>query len=251
MRIDAIKFDDIIIKPEEQFNNKCLICEKKFRPHDIKICYECCKKHNLLMCKSDVKSQYFLSDKDLEEIRYLTKKHTTWKKVNMLLYLVNDVIKIAKKKYNIKTKKELSIFLDEKRKSRNDKKTERNKTKQIIINERQNKLKQKLDDYGLPLRNDSTLCWKYITAGIGDINEIAEIMKGMEFLYNHTKYHEMMGKKINDELQICREFGIHFENSDINEIRDEVKKQCVNQYIKQNGKKSVANLPDYLLQYVK
>jgi hypothetical protein len=169
----------------------------------------------------------------------------------MILYLINDIIKVSKKKHNIKTKKELLIFLDEKLKIKEDKKKELNKNKLQIRTERENKLKTKLDEYGLTLRTDSKLCSQYINNGNGNLEEIVRIMKGMEFLYNNTKYHELMGKELRDNIRECKMYGDRLDEEEIDEIRENVKKKCVNEYVKKNGTKSVADLPDCLLQYVK
>lgn len=250
MRIDLITLNKILIKPNEDFDNVCLLCNNKFRSNDIKICYNCCKEHNLFICKSDAKKKYLLKDSDLDNVMYISRQHSVWSKISMMLYLVNDIIKVSKKKHNIKTKKDLLFFLNNKLKIKEEKKGKLNKNKLQIINERGNKLKQKLDEYGLTLRTDSKLCSQYINHGIGNIEEIVKTMKGMEFLYNNTNYHELMGKELKNEIRECKMYGDRLDEDEIDKIRESVKKTCVNNYVKINGYKSVANLPDYLLQYV-
>jgi hypothetical protein len=250
MRIDLITLSKILIKPNKDFDNICLLCNNKFRSHDIKICYNCCKEHNLFICKSDAKKKYLLKDSDLDNVMYISRQHSVWSKINMMLYLVNDVIKVSKKKHNIKTKKDLLFFLNNKLKLKEEKKEKLNKNKLQIITERENKLKQKLDEYGLTLRTDSKLCSQYINHGIGNIEDVVKTMKGMEFLYNNTKYHELMGKELKSEFRECKMYGDKMNDDDIEWIRENVKKTCVNNYVKINGTKSIANLPDCLLQYV-
>jgi len=49
-----------------------------------------------------------------------------------------------------------------------------------------------LREHNLALRDDSTLCNKYIENNIGDVNEIVTIMVEMDFYFKYTQYSNIL-----------------------------------------------------------
>jgi hypothetical protein len=66
---------------------------------------------------------------------------------------------------------------------------------------RYNSIEKLLNKKGCELRYDSRLCNNYVDNGIGDINEIVNIMVEMKFYINHTSYFDKIECEIMQSLR--------------------------------------------------
>jgi hypothetical protein len=56
------------------------------------------------------------------------------------------------------------------------------------VDARRNLLTQKLSERGVQYRHDSRLIKRYVRHGKGDVDEIVDVLKGMQFLFKKTRY---------------------------------------------------------------
>lgn len=169
-------------------DKSCINCSKlptvKNSILDIYLCKDC---ENLpkykLMCKTDVKNTYFLTDKDLELVR----KYITFHKrnrCNMTLYHLQDIEYIFSIKYNTdaiddKCKELQAVKLAKKNKRKDKQISETQKRRLALI--------KALQKSGLELRSDSSLCNGYIdgTNRTYTVPQIVNRMCQMKYLFDY------------------------------------------------------------------
>lgn len=155
------------------------------------ICKECKSKSKYsLITKSTVKTKYFLSDDDLENIDYDEKKNPHYSSASpMKLYLEKDVKRYFLKKHNIKIK-DLKLKLSELEQIKIDKATKIKDSKNIKKQKREEELKKELEKSGVELRKDSGLCNGFINGTIKDwtCDEIAQRMCEMKYLHEYCDF---------------------------------------------------------------
>jgi len=258
--------------------------------NNIRLCNDCSNldKYNYI-CKSTIKSDYCLTDKDITTIPYISVKNPHYRCASdMKLYSIADIKTKFMEKHNcveIDIDDKLTILKQKaqlkKEKLRNNKLAKQNQqlsifqnlllqnnltdqdhnvTKQEILacdsipnligkiidnKERTKLLKTALKIYNLNIRSDSKLCSNYLN---GDnqytANEIALIMKQMEWFFNNTNYKQILSNLFNNS----RHKYEYYERPDPTELSADAKRKALNEYLKTHKKNM---LPDYIILLVK
>jgi len=133
------------------------------------------------ICKSDAKSKYGLTDKDMEDIDYIEKYHR-FHRVTMKLYSIVDIMNKACEKYG-----SYENFIKEKR-EKQKKAIQKREEAERQIEKRRTELKDAMERQGIRLRTDSVLCNNYIEKNIGSIDHIVNVMVEMDFYFKYTNY---------------------------------------------------------------
>lgn len=185
-----------------KINKKCAECgeskTKKARGREIYLCDVCMEMDKYkLICKTEVKNKYFITEDELEGYDSYTVKQGRGFP-DMTLYKVSDVKDIFCANYNIDRNSEDDItrVMNELQAQKEKKLLERRekirKNKQNARDKRRKKLVSELKKYGLVLRNDSKLCTGFIDGTITDwtVEEITERMCQMKYLYDYCNMNE-------------------------------------------------------------
>lgn len=155
------------------------------------------------ICKSNAKNDYYLTDKDLS--KYVVTHVTRYRKPDYVLYLKADVIEAFCTKYKVS-----ADMMDDKLQELANKKTSRNierenkqkdmkrKRKQLLINALQQK--------GLELRKDSTLCKQYIKGDKDVLKEwtlekVVDRMCKMKYLYDYCHMNDMFDEAYKEQKE--------------------------------------------------
>jgi hypothetical protein len=111
----------------------------------------------------------------------------------MKLYLASDLEKAAIEKYG-DVKKEREKRAASRRKRREKEEENRNQREDLLIDA--------LEELGLSLRGDSSLCEEFIDGGLSmSANEVAEEMAFMKYLHDFTDYR----KRVKAEVESLKE----------------------------------------------
>lgn len=236
-------------------NMDCDICCTKSRVsiyNDLALCNSCFNDKGKLIVKTTAMKQYLLSEGDLKKLKYATKYNRLFN-VDMKLYIVDDVEKLALEKHesmeNIEKKKQ-------ERKSIRDEK--RNRETQVKKN-RRDELDKHLKILGLDgVREDSKLCHEYIEFGDKsgyNIEDISRIMSEMKFFCEMTNYRNILKDLRNDYK--CGIGKAYNENDEAN-VKDQAKDLALEEFVANNKKnyhKIVREVPRSLMgkagQYLK
>lgn len=178
----------------------CMGCDKpntKFNPiHQIRLCKKC-SKHELVS-GIEAEYEYFLTKDELDNCRFeYTMDFGNYNK-HTISYNFEDVVTCFCKKYSV----EYSEVKD-KQDELTDNKDELQARQE---RKRKRKLKKALEGYDLELRLDSKLCRKYINGTIKDktVDEIAERMCQMKYLYDYCHMDSCYEKAVKDQKKIWK-----------------------------------------------
>ena len=164
------------------------------------MCYTCVKniyKYQVIN-KSTAKKEYGLNENDLKNIRCGNIRNPVYRNSHpMILYLLKDIRKIAKRKHGslklyLKIKKEKEEIKNQQQKEYLQIQDEKcKKRKQILI--------ERLSKNGLKLRPDSKLCEKYINGTLENMScdDVVNTMILMHYLYNYTDYAILKQQQVN------------------------------------------------------
>lgn len=153
------------------------------------------------------KSRFALTDKDIEDVDYDLVRNPHYRSAApMKLYLVADVREVALDKYPGGFHQVEQVLLKKQERSENRKK-EKEASKAV----RKNELTNALSRMGCQLRSDSRLCNAYIENGKGNLTEIVNTMVEMKFLFQHTRYRDIVDDIIDD----YREWGEYYDYDDV------------------------------------
>jgi hypothetical protein len=209
---------------------------------EIDVCREC-KKINpsIFTTKTNAINDYALTAKDLKDIR-----HNQYKKIfKTNLYLIQDIEHLAIEKHG--SLEEALKLVNEKK----DKKQNRLIKKEQVQNERKKELSNYLRKNNVKYREDSQLCEEYIKKGdkSGFTKEyIGEMLKEMDFFYNHTNYSCLLKSKRRDEIDEYREYGHYhrWTDEDEDDLREIVKKKALKEYLKTHDNTAISKIPQSL-----
>lgn len=145
-----------------------------------------------MICKSNAKKQYYLSDADLEDLQSIEKKNPHYRSgCPMILYCKVDVIDVFKNKYCVVEEEDVQNILARLADDRNRRSTKIRDTKNTKREQREIALTEALQEEGLELRSDSRLCKQYIDGTLdASIPHIVEIMCEMKYLHEYCDMHE-------------------------------------------------------------
>ena len=109
---------------------------------------------------------------------------------------------------------------------------------------RRNNLKQALEKYNLEIRGDSKLCQQYLDGGgVHTAEQLALIMKQMEWFINNTSYNGIMQYLFDQHRENRFDY---YDRPDPHEISREAKKIAFENYIKSNERDG---LLDYMISF--
>ena len=210
--------------------DNCEYDSKGIYADELDVCKECRGTKVALITQSDAVNRYPIAKNDLESVRRIQYKGT----YVTYLFLVKDVEHLCIEKFGSdEAYKKVMADKDVKKKERKDR---------VVKNEsaRRKELDEYLKSVGLTgVRGDSTLCDNYIEKGDkGGFSkeEIAKIMKEMEFYYNCTEYKSILYNRRNEEFRYMKECGMYHKwtDEDEDDIRDEAKDSALQGYVMKN-----------------
>jgi len=213
---------------EENLNsfsqNSETICENR-----LNLCKKChLNKENKLITKTNAKKEYMLNDKDIEKLRYITRRNSFRHGINTTLYLVKEIEKISDEKYGNKEKRENIRY------EKNQKKEQKEKQKECHKENRRKNIDNYLKNIGLSgIRSDSMLCENYIEKGEKsryNIIEIGIIMKEMDFYYSVTEYPMILSKMRREQRKEYEYSPFHIEEYE-EILRREAKSKALKKFI--------------------
>lgn len=190
--------------PAEAFiklsSGKCYHCRTRTNAvnyfYEFNLCRACQKSHDYYSCHTQkvAREVFCLSLKDLSGLTcYLTKNPHYSSASPMKLYLASDLEKAAIEKYG-DVKKEREKRAASRRKRREKEEENRNQREDLLIDA--------LEELGLSLRGDSSLCEEFIDGGLSmSANEVAEEMAFMKYLHDFTDYR----KRVKAEVESLKE----------------------------------------------
>lgn len=155
--------------------SQCIVSENEntFLPQVLKdyklipLCTQCVRKWPLMIkiTKTDAKSRYCLTEKDVNNINYEKKRNPVYGSGSapMKLFYESDVELAALSKFKLSSRKELFDFFEERRSKRATRTEEIRKNKELSNEQRRNVLRNELEKSGLELRPDSKIADWYIT----------------------------------------------------------------------------------------
>ena len=114
--------------------------------------------------------------------------------------------------------------------------------KESIKLTRERALNQRLAQFNLQIRSDSELCRRYIQSGKGHLDNIVNMTVVMNFLFNKTKYKQLLDNDYKSWDQRC--YGRYYLDD---ESREEFKTKAINLYIKEHPNDH--NIPQPVLNY--
>jgi len=192
--------------PKAKKINKCKDCgsencEKKLGAYLCNLCSN--KDENTYMTKTRIKSEFFLNDKDLENVNNITTKNPHYRSQSMYLYNLYD----AKKKFVEKYGDDEPM--EEKQQKLLLKKIERGKrvinSKEKITDTRKKLLETKMAEKRLEIRSDSKLCAGFINGTIKeDVDDVVERMCQVKYLFDYCHMDdcfEIAKKEQRDEIK--------------------------------------------------
>lgn len=196
-------------------NNNLVICDNCLNPQSMKV-----------ISKTMAMERYVLSSNDLQNVRYALGWQNGPSNITSILYLIDDIEKIAIKKYGSREHAIKRI------KERDNRRHEVSKKKNDIKLERKYELNKYLVSLGVGgIKDDSIMCQQYIENGTQSgytIEEIGNIFLEMNFFYLHTDYQKKL-KEVRNEFKL--NMGKMFEEE---EVSDETKERCLYEYVKKN-----------------
>jgi len=193
-----------------------------------KICHECFKKNGTkkkffnkvlcdecnsldkykLVCKSTALKEYYLTDDDLDDLKYVEVKNPHYRSSsNMMLFSLVDIVNKFYYKYDTYDKKSMDeklIFLKNQKKERSERIKTTKMNKQM---NRRYELESALHKNGVKWRNDSKLCKGYVENTLDSdwtIDIIVQRMCEMKYLYeycNMDKYYDKAYESQREELE--------------------------------------------------
>ena len=207
---------------------KCHNCNAVNQPihlsHQVRLCKECRELDQYkLITKKTIKENWFLTEKDLEEIEMFEVNNPYYKcAAPMCLYVVEDIKNTFCEKYNAKNdqhsiekKKEHIIEQKEIKKNAPPK---INKAKE----KRERDLITALREKGLDLRGDSDLCKKYISGKIKKedwpLERIIERMCEMKYLFEYCD----MDSAFEEAKEQYRELGMRYDPQELFEDAERI-----------------------------
>jgi hypothetical protein len=144
---------------------------------------DCVEDMDKTYTKTQAKSLFRLTDKDMEDLPYRQKCNPRFRSApSMRLYTMRVLLQKAKKKYGTKRQ------MNEQKAIQAQRAAKRQQTKDHARLRRRAELVEKLGRRGLELRGDSRLCHAYIENGHGDVDQITDCMHEMDFYHRHTDY---------------------------------------------------------------
>jgi hypothetical protein len=155
----------------------------------VNLCSDCkeLSKYTLI-CKSIAKKEYYLTEKELEEIESFTAQNPHYKSGSeMTLFRESDIQEAFCEKYNVE---DIDGINDKKEELEEERKEKSIRIKAGKANKKINRrieLIEALDSFDLKLREDSKLCQGYIDGTITDwsIPQIVNRMCQMKYLYDY------------------------------------------------------------------
>lgn len=193
--------------------------------NELELCKKCRDiKSNKLITKTNSKKQYFLNNKDIENVRHISYKgiHETY------LYLLNDMENISINKWG--SEKIIKEKLNQKEEKLNKKKQDKDFRKKELL--------EHLREIGLNnIRKDSSLCQDYIEKGENsgfDKYQIGEIMKEMKFYYEQTNYKKLLREQRYFEKKQFFDYYYDWTDEDEEDLRKQVKILALNKYVEIN-----------------
>jgi len=197
---------------------------------DLKVCKECRKAKTALITLTDATGKYPVNKTDLEAVRRIQYKgsYLTY------LFLIKDIEHLCVEKFGSDDAyKKVMADKNAKRKERQDRAIN-------TASARRKELDEYLKSVGLNgVRADSVLCDNYIEKGDKSgfsKEEIAKIMKEMEFYHNCTDYRSILYDLRSEQFRDMREYGDYHRwgDDDEEEIREEAKASALHRYVVKN-----------------
>jgi hypothetical protein len=188
----------------------------------IKLCKDC--QHNKdkykKICCATIKKEYFLNNRDLENLSYVEVKNPHYRSAkSMRLYAKSDVEKRFREKHNISPNDPIYDKLHELFEKRKNRSLSVRVSKKNKLTDRKAELISALAECGLELRDDSKLCKKYIDGTISreyTLESVVKRMCEMKYLYDycdmdgayeiaHKEYYEVLNAGYFPDVDILTE----------------------------------------------
>ena len=195
-------------------NNKKGILRTKL---DMYLCKDCSQlKKFVLISKTNAIKDYLLVEEDLEEIE-VYKGRRAYGRGEAEFYLQEKIIELASSKYDT----EPNNIDDKIEEIKLEKKNERYEKYRMNKNIRKDRLKKHLEKAGLELRNDSTLCRKYIDNEDNlTIKPIVNRMCQMKYLFEYCNMDECKDEAY-EEYSEAKKNGYYLDSS-VFDIAEEI-----------------------------
>ena len=222
--------------------------------------------------RTKAKTDYFLKYDELDKLEHIEKKNPYRSRgPKMRLYKLDDVIELFCNKYEIRSyeiEDKLKELENKKQNKKNTKINKRSEEFKLLLKEnnldesnikhldkhiklqtiverlkRQQELTKALQEKGLQLRTDSTLCNSYINDNIGSINNIVDIMHEMDWLFKNTNYKKIMQEEIEKEIREIKNYGGYYDIDDVRHDASSIAKYRAIKEWKNKHKNFIGNLP--------
>lgn len=192
-----------------------------------------------MLARSDAKKRFRLTDANLDNLNCVTKANPYYKSAApMRLYKEVDLIRAALLRHGSK------VALDNYSASLETRSRKRKATVRSVENERRTKLQAELAKRALVLRDDSRLCYQYITTGQPALGYVVDTMDEMHFYHNYTTYREQYRL----ECLSQRELIGRYVQSEVSEV---AKYEALRVFAKQlQGRPTPPTVPDTLRSLV-
>jgi len=173
-------------------NSICVECfQKKGKLNEnfeLVLCLDCLKLDKYkYITKTDVKNNYLLTDKEIEDLEQSTVKCRVG---YAILFRKLHVIRRACDKYRCTLDSLLNSKKQEKQEKTNVRKAKIADTKRKKYDMNKNKLVSELNRFGLELREDSKLCELFIEGKETDLDYVVKRMCQMKYLYEYCHMNE-------------------------------------------------------------
>jgi hypothetical protein len=172
-------------------------------------------------------NNYGIDNNELDLIYHEGKKHRHRRdkdKIFIQVKIINAAYKKYGTFYNYQIQKK-QREIDEKNRKELAEKEKKMRKEELI---------QKLREHNLPLREDSTLCYRYIYDNIGEINDVVNTMVEMDFFHKYTnysnEYYNIQSNYI--DFQRSMSFGDYYylTSDDKKRISNMAKKSCLEKW---------------------
>lgn len=188
--------------------NLCEDCNtmeaKKYKLEGKYLCSECLKKEEYkYITKSTITKEYFLNEKDIENLNYNVIKNPHYSSRSMYLYKLLDV----KQKFVEKYGQDVSIENIQQRLGvkRDLRRSKMRASKINSAEQRENLLKEKMAEKKMKIRGDSKLCKGFIDGTIKeDVDDVVKRMCQVKYLFDYCNlqhYFDIAKQERREELE--------------------------------------------------
>lgn len=239
--IDGDEFKYSVAELTSASTGNCIKCGEEFHSNKNAVCRDCLK--TLTIVKTEAKKIYKLRDEDLVDIPGF-QYYNQYNILVNIYYLKEVRLKAIEKKFKI-TKPSLGQYIHcinalvtESLTASKERSTKIATNKKIHANIRRDKLTEALQKHGLEIRSDSYYCNQYLEGKEFTLQQVVDMMITMDFFVNHTKYNEIISKKIeeyerNNDASDCEYHERMYLDED---DKDDAKRKALRIYLKHHDR---------------